>query len=165
MDLVVRIAGAAGQGVQTLGDILARSLFRRGLYVHGELSYHSRIRGGENAFTLRIGDAPVAAPARDADLLLALNEEMFDLYRSHLRAGGRVVADEGVKDDVVTSVPAVRLAREEDAPHRRASGRGGGDRCWLSVPLLLPHDPGDAGHGVPRPLRGGVRDRRRAGRG
>ncbi|MDD3748280.1 MAG: 2-oxoacid:acceptor oxidoreductase family protein, partial [Candidatus Bipolaricaulis anaerobius] len=60
MDLVVRIAGAAGQGVQTLGDILARSLFRRGLYVHGELSYHSRIRGGENAFTLRIGDAPVA---------------------------------------------------------------------------------------------------------
>jgi len=113
MDLVVRIAGAAGQGVQTLGDILARSLFRRGLYVHGELSYHSRIRGGENAFTLRIGDAPVAAPARDADLLLALNEEMFDLYRSHLRAGGRVVADEGVKDDVVTAVPAVRLAREE----------------------------------------------------
>ena len=113
MDLVVRIAGAAGQGVQTLGDILARSLFRRGLYVHGELSYHSRIRGGENAFTLRIGDIPVAATARDADLLLALNEEMLNLYRPHLRAGGRVVADEGVKDDAVTSVPAVRLAREE----------------------------------------------------
>lgn len=113
MDLVVRIAGAAGQGVQTLGDILARSLFRRGLYVHGELSYHSRIRGGENAFTLRIGDVPVAAPARDADLLLALNEEMLNLYRPHLRAGGRVVADGGVKDDAVTSVPAVRLAREK----------------------------------------------------
>jgi len=113
MDLVVRIAGAAGQGVQTLGDILARSLFRRGLYVHGELSYHSRIRGGENAFTLRIGDVPVAATARDADLLLALNEEMLNLYRPHLRAGGRVVADGGVKDDAVTSVPAVRLAREE----------------------------------------------------
>ncbi|MDD5453508.1 MAG: 2-oxoacid:acceptor oxidoreductase subunit alpha, partial [Candidatus Bipolaricaulis sp.] len=94
-------------------DILARSLFRRGLYVHGELSYHSRIRGGENAFTLRIGDIPVAATARDADLLLALNEEMLNLYRPHLRAGGRVVADEGVKDDAVTSVPAVRLAREE----------------------------------------------------
>ncbi|MBC7221211.1 2-oxoacid:acceptor oxidoreductase subunit alpha [Candidatus Bipolaricaulota bacterium] len=115
MDVVVRIAGAAGQGVQTLGDLLARSVFRAGYHLHGELSYHSRIRGGENAFTLRIGDSPVLATRDKADLLLALNEEMLDLYRPLLTAGGTVVADEGVGDlpGGAVRVPAGRLAREE----------------------------------------------------
>ncbi|HEU68882.1 MAG TPA: hypothetical protein ENN53_06700 [Candidatus Acetothermia bacterium] len=113
MDLVVRIAGAAGQGVQTLGHILARSSFRRGLYVHGDLSYHSRIRGGENAFTVRIGDAPIRATTDRADLLIALNEEMLLLYRPLLRAGGQVVADTELAGEAGLSVPAVRLAREE----------------------------------------------------
>lgn len=45
MEVVVRLAGAAGQGIQSLGEIWARSVFRSGLFVHGELSYHSRIRG------------------------------------------------------------------------------------------------------------------------
>ncbi len=113
--MAVRIAGAAGQGVQTLGEILARALFRSGLYLHGEFSYHSRIRGGENAFTLRVGEAPVLTTTNDVDLLLALNEEMLDLYRPWVREGGVVVTDEAVGDpaDGEVRVPAVRLAREE----------------------------------------------------
>lgn len=115
MHCVVRIAGAAGQGVQTLGDILARSVFRSGLFLHGEMSYHSRIRGGENAFTLRIGEAQVFATEADAHLLLALNEEMLDQYRPNVRAGGMVITDEALGDptDGAIRVPAVRLAREE----------------------------------------------------
>lgn len=113
--MAVRIAGAAGQGVQTLGEILARALFRSGLYLHGEFSYHSRIRGGENAFTLRVGEAPVLTTTDDVDVLLSLNEEMLDLYRPWVREGGVVVTDEAVGDpaDGEVRVPAVRLAREE----------------------------------------------------
>lgn len=57
-EIAVRIAGAAGQGVQSLGEILARSIFRSGLFLHGELSFHSRIRGEENAF---LRDKTIAA--------------------------------------------------------------------------------------------------------
>lgn len=115
MSIVVRIAGAAGQGVQTLGEILTRSVFRSGLYLHGEMSYHSRIRGGENAFTLRIGDSPVLATQTEADLLVALTEEMLALHRPTVRPGGVVVTDEEVGEpgDGAVRLPAVRLARDE----------------------------------------------------
>jgi len=115
MHVAVRIAGAAGQGVQTLGEVLARAVFRSGLYLHGELSFHSRIRGGENAFTLRIGAAPVLATDAHADLLLSLNGEMLDLYRPWVRNGGAVVTDETLGDpsDGGVRLPAARLAREE----------------------------------------------------
>ena len=115
MELVVRLAGAAGQGVQTLGEILARTCFRSGLFVHGELSYHSRIRGGENAFTLRISDRPVFATRHRADLLVVLTEEMGRAYREKLRDGAWVVAEAGLgmAGPRVLSLPALKLAREK----------------------------------------------------
>ncbi|QAA75958.1 MAG: 2-oxoglutarate/2-oxoacid ferredoxin oxidoreductase, gamma subunit [Candidatus Bipolaricaulis sibiricus] len=115
MSTVVRIAGSAGQGVQTLGDILARSVFRSGLYLHGEMSYHSRIRGGENTFTLRIGESPVLATEAQADLLVALNEEMLVVHRPAVREGGVVFTDEEVGEPGHGAVrlPAGRLARDE----------------------------------------------------
>lgn len=115
MELVVRLAGAAGQGVQSLGEILARSVFRSGLFIHGELSYHSRIRGGENAFTLRISDRPIYATRKDADLLVVLTPEMWRVYRDRLRAGAWVVSEEaaGAKGERVLQIPALRLAREK----------------------------------------------------
>ncbi|MCX7750873.1 MAG: 2-oxoacid:acceptor oxidoreductase subunit alpha [Candidatus Bipolaricaulota bacterium] len=113
MEVVVRIAGAAGQGVQTLGEALARAVFRSGLYLHGELSYHSRIRGGENAFTLRISDRPVLATSAHADLLLPLNGKMLELYRPSLRPGGLLLTDEEVPGEGAMRVPAARYARED----------------------------------------------------
>ncbi len=114
-EIVVRIAGAAGQGVQSLGEILARSIFRSGLFLHGELSYHSRIRGGENTFTVRISDRPLYATKHLADLLLALSPEMWRTYREKLRPGGFVLAEEAARAEEknVLSVPALRLAREK----------------------------------------------------
>lgn len=115
MELVVRLAGAAGQGVQSLGEILARSVFRSGLYVHGELSYHSRIRGGENAFTVRIADHPIFATRRDADLLVVLTPEMWRQYRERLRPGAWVVAEEGAAPEgpQILRLAALKLAREK----------------------------------------------------
>ena len=115
MELVIRLAGAAGQGIQSLGEILARAFFRSGLYLHAELSYHSRIRGGENAFTLRISDQPVFATRKNADLLVVLTKEMWQAYRGKLREGAWVVAEEslGIEGPRVLRLPAGKLAREK----------------------------------------------------
>ncbi len=115
MDLVVRIAGAAGQGVQSLGEILARAVFRCGYFVHGEFSYHSRIRGGENAVTVRVRDRAVWSTTENADVLVALNQEMLNQYRSSLRPGGYVVVDQrwATAGDGIVALPAEEWARKE----------------------------------------------------
>lgn len=115
MELLIRLVGAAGQGIQSLGEILARAFFRSGLYLHAELSYHSRIRGGENAFTLRVSDKPVFATRRDVDLLVVLTAEMWKAYQKKLREGAWVVAEEslGIEGPRVLSLPAQKLAREK----------------------------------------------------
>ncbi|MGC9530258.1 MAG: 2-oxoacid:acceptor oxidoreductase subunit alpha [Candidatus Bipolaricaulaceae bacterium] len=115
MELVIRLAGAAGQGIQTLGDILARGLFRHGLYVHTEMSYHSRIRGGENAYTVRACTEPCAAIQEESHVLVALSEDMLAQYSAHLAPGGYVICDERLPAAAgeVIAVPARQLAREE----------------------------------------------------
>ncbi|MBC7097507.1 2-oxoacid:acceptor oxidoreductase subunit alpha [Candidatus Bipolaricaulota bacterium] len=114
MELVLRIAGAAGQGVQTLGELLARALFRQGLFVHTEMSYHSRIRGGENAYTVRVSESPVMATKEKAHVLFALNGEMLSQYEPFLEPEGIVICDEGLPPSArAVKVPAEELARKE----------------------------------------------------
>jgi len=64
VDLTIKIAGAAGQGMQTISTILARSLTRQGYYVYCYQDLMSRIRGGHNYATIRISDHPVGGPRR-----------------------------------------------------------------------------------------------------
>ncbi|HUU55083.1 MAG TPA: 2-oxoacid:acceptor oxidoreductase family protein, partial [Armatimonadota bacterium] len=46
MDINIRIAGAAGQGVETSGDLLVEAFAKLGLHVFATQTYLSRIRGG-----------------------------------------------------------------------------------------------------------------------
>src|SRR5918992_807183 len=45
-DLAIGIGGAAGQGIATPGDILARIFVRRGLHLNTYNAYQSIVRGG-----------------------------------------------------------------------------------------------------------------------
>ena len=45
-DLALSIGGAAGQGIATPGNILARMFIRRGLHLYAYNAYQSIIRGG-----------------------------------------------------------------------------------------------------------------------
>ena len=51
-DLNVLIGGEAGQGLATVGNLLARSLVRSGYFIVVDQSYQSRIRGGHNTFAI-----------------------------------------------------------------------------------------------------------------
>ena len=48
MDYTIKIGGEAGQGIQTIGDTLARVFSRTGYHVFTHQDYESRIRGGHN---------------------------------------------------------------------------------------------------------------------
>ncbi len=68
--LNILIGGEAGQGLVTIGQILAKSLVRSGYSIVVTQSYQSRIRGGHNTFSIRVGSGEVIAPQESVDRLM-----------------------------------------------------------------------------------------------
>ena len=62
-DFNVVISGAAGEGVQTIGDVLADTVSAHGYAVFTWQEYESRIRGGQNSYSIRIGEAAAKCAA------------------------------------------------------------------------------------------------------
>jgi 2-oxoglutarate ferredoxin oxidoreductase subunit alpha len=80
MDYSIRIGGEAGQGIQTIGDTLARVFARTGYHVFTHQDYESRVRGGHNFYQVRLSDAPVMAPRDRLDIIVALDNESIERY-------------------------------------------------------------------------------------
>jgi len=112
----IRIGGEAGQGLETMGQLLARGLVRCGYEILVSQNYMSRIRGGHNFFSVLVDSDPVLSPASGVDLLIAMNRETVTRHRGDLREGGRILADASqVEEDAkdVVAVPFSELVREK----------------------------------------------------
>jgi 2-oxoglutarate ferredoxin oxidoreductase subunit alpha len=88
--LAIGIGGAAGQGIATPGDILARIFVRRGLHLKTYSAYQSIVRGGHILLTLRTGDQPILSTGDRLDILVTLNQDTMDRHL-HLMGKGSVV--------------------------------------------------------------------------
>ena len=119
-DLALAIGGAAGQGIATPGNILARLFVRRGLSLYAYNAYQSIIRGGHIFLTIRVSDQAVHTHGDKLNLLLCLNQDTMNRHLGLMGPGGRVVfnsdaidpakageAGEGVH---LCPVPVVELA-------------------------------------------------------
>nr|WP_321397324.1 2-oxoacid:acceptor oxidoreductase family protein [uncultured Desulfobacter sp.] len=58
MDMTIKIGGAAGQGIQTIGNLLARACRDAGFYIMAINDFESRVRGGHSFFQMRIRVEP-----------------------------------------------------------------------------------------------------------
>jgi len=92
---VIKVTGAAGQGIKTSGLILAKSLKEAGLFSFGYTEYPSLIRGGHNVFQIEISDKPFASVSLQLDVLMALNEESVRLHQQELGKDGYLLFDQG----------------------------------------------------------------------
>ncbi len=81
-DIAVVLSGEAGQGINTIENLLAHVLKRQGYYMFTSKEYMSRVRGGCNSTLVRISDRPVEAYVERIDLLIPLIKESIP----HLRA-------------------------------------------------------------------------------
>ena len=91
IDLAIGIGGAAGQGIATPGDILARIFVRRGLHLNAYNAYQSIIRGGHIFLTLRTSDKPVLSMGDKLDVLIPLNQDTMNRHLKLMRAGSAVL--------------------------------------------------------------------------
>jgi 2-oxoglutarate ferredoxin oxidoreductase subunit alpha len=99
-DFAFAIGGAAGQGIATPGNILARIFVRRGLHLNAYNAYQSIIRGGHILLTIRVKDEAVNSHGDRLDLLLCLNQDTMTRHARHLQKGGHVIFN---SDDVKPS--------------------------------------------------------------
>ena len=111
-DMNVVITGAAGEGVQTIGETLARAVASQGYAVFTWQEYESRIRGGQNSYAIRIGETPRNAPLEPADVMLALNDGAAKKYTPRLTDTGTLIAEKEATDRTLT-VPFTKMAHDE----------------------------------------------------
>ena len=90
-DFALAIGGAAGQGIATPGNVLARLFTRRGLYVNAYNAYQSIVRGGHIFLTVRISDQRILSHGDNLDLLMCLNQDTMDRHLRLMESGTRVV--------------------------------------------------------------------------
>lgn len=93
-EISVVLSGAAGQGIQTVEEILARVVKDSDLYVFATKEYMSRVRGGNNSTTLRISCRPVHANVDRIDLLVVLNENAIERLRWRMNGSTVVLGEE-----------------------------------------------------------------------
>ena len=117
MDYTIKIGGEAGQGIQTIGDTLAKVFSRSGYHVFTHQDYESRIRGGHNFFQIRFSDKPVMSSRIKIDILVALDKESITLHEKELSDNGWIIYDSSAlkqkyENQRFLDIPFVKLAAE-----------------------------------------------------
>ena len=92
--LTWKIGGQQGEGIESAGQILAKTLTHAGYFLYGIRSFSSRIKGGATNNRLRISTTPVGAISDFTNLMLAFDQDTWgthaDLHaRTHTRLGRR----------------------------------------------------------------------------
>lgn len=92
-DLVIRIAGEAGEGVLSTGQLLAQAAARGGFTVLTYFSPPAEIKGGHSFFQIRLSGSTLYTEGDGLDILLAFNHEAFERNIADLRPGGLLIYD------------------------------------------------------------------------
>jgi 2-oxoglutarate ferredoxin oxidoreductase subunit alpha len=92
-DLVIRIAGEAGEGVLITGQMVTQATARAGYYVLTDSVPPAEIKGGYSFFQIRLGEQRLRSRGDQVDVLLAFNQEAFANSIGHLRQGGILIYD------------------------------------------------------------------------
>jgi 2-oxoglutarate ferredoxin oxidoreductase subunit alpha len=121
MDYTIKIGGEAGQGIQTIGDTLAKVFARSGYHVFSHQDYESRVRGGHNFYQIRFSDHPVSASRRFVDILVALDGTSIDRHQKEMNPSGIMVYDSSTlkskhEGDQFFDVPLAKLAQQYGDP-------------------------------------------------
>lgn len=88
------IAGFGGQGVLSMGKILAYAGLMENLEVTWMPAYGPEQRGGTANVTVIVSDQPVSSPIVDTyDTAVILNQQSLDKFESKVKPGGVLIYD------------------------------------------------------------------------
>ena len=133
-ELIWRVAGGSGDGIDSTSQNFAKALMRSGLHVFTHRHYPSRIRGGHTYVEIRAAGHEVQSRGDGYNFLLALgdsfarnpqeeayygNEELKPLSENldDLREGGVIVYDSGLLDEEDVAEIDLEAKAEENGWH------------------------------------------------
>lgn len=88
----ILIAGFGGQGVLSMGKIMAYSGFVQGLETTWIPSYGPEIRGGTANVMVILSDKPISSPIlQDFSTAIILNQQSLDKFEQFVKPGGVLI--------------------------------------------------------------------------
>ncbi len=125
-DLTFAIVGSGGDGVITVGDMMAQAGASEGLHVMKVEAYGPQIRGGESSCTVRLSANPIFAQGDLVQILVVFNWADFARFRGEIVCAENAVilyeaTDETPRDQIDLGtieevkwvpVPFIELAKE-----------------------------------------------------
>jgi len=116
MDITFNIGGEAGQGIDTIGDLLTEVFVQAGFYTFTIKDFESRIRGGYNFTQVRVSDKPIHAPVDYIDVIVALSRDAVVGQRDRLVEEGVIIFDDTIEFDDLEAchfrAPLEKIAKE-----------------------------------------------------
>ena len=119
-DFIIRIGGDTTiGGVISTGENFATAAARIGFHTFTFRTYPSEIKGGHAWFQVRISNRPVYSLGDGCDILIAFDQEAYELHRKDLNEGGVLIYDSDLVhpepdgDTVRYGVPFQNIARHE----------------------------------------------------
>lgn len=96
-------SGFGGQGVLTLGLILANTAMLGGNEVTWIPSYGAEMRGGTANCSIKISDEPIASPyVNKIDVLVAMNEPSLKKFEKDVAPGGMIIINTSIVKEKVS---------------------------------------------------------------
>lgn len=93
-EVVIRIAGSAGDGVASVGDTLSKLASRSGLGVCAYNSYQSVIRGGFVWLQIRLSNEKIYTHGDNPHILVPLNQAEYERHKDNVLPNGFIVYNE-----------------------------------------------------------------------
>lgn len=87
------VGGQAGQGVKSVGLLLAKIATRLGNHVYTYSEYPSLIKGGHNLTQVSISEEEVTAPRRTSEFWIALDQNTLNVHLSEFKDGCEIIFD------------------------------------------------------------------------
>ena len=104
-EMNVVLGGEAGQGLQTIGLVLARTFLGGGQHVMVVNEFMSRIRGGSNSVTLRAGAQPVGAFSDRIDCCVLFDHDALERLRGRCAEGTMLIGDPKIFGEMAGMLP------------------------------------------------------------
>lgn len=91
--VALKIVGAQGQGINSIGEVIAKGLKRSGYCVFGYREYMSVIKGGHSSFQIDVSSELLQSTDSKVDTLVTVNHHGLELNIDDVRDGGIIVHD------------------------------------------------------------------------
>ncbi len=114
--LQVKMAGFGGQGILSMGVILASAGCVGKYYSSWYPYYGPEQRGGTANCSVVISGMPIGSPAvPNPDILVAMNKPSLDKFADEIKSNGVILCDQGTSDNQpeknIIAVPAIEIAK------------------------------------------------------